>query len=167
MGILTFFMIFLLSFGSRAFLVGSRLWLAEWSSTSNISYSKRDFYLGVYASLGCGQAITLVINLYVSVLGYIAASRLLHDKLLSTILRCPMSFFETTPMGRIVNRFSNDINVIDQALPRCMDSWFKSCMSSLASLIVISYSTPIFLTVCVPIALLYLATQVINLLLIY
>lgn len=41
----------------------------------------------------------------------------LHDKLLYNILRQPMSFFESTPIGRLLSRFSTDINIVDARLP--------------------------------------------------
>jgi ABC-type multidrug transport system fused ATPase/permease subunit len=41
----------------------------------------------------------------------------MHKKLLDRVLRSPMSFFDTTPLGRIVNRFAKDIDVCDNTLP--------------------------------------------------
>lgn len=43
--------------------------------------------------------------------------KLMHKKLLDRVLRSPMSFFDTTPLGRIVNRFAKDIDVCDNTLP--------------------------------------------------
>ena len=61
--------------------------------------------LGVYASLGFSQAFMVLPGSFSLALGAIHASRLLHDGMLSNILRSPMSFFGTTPLGRILNRF--------------------------------------------------------------
>uniref|UniRef100_A0A8D0EXG8 MRP2 protein n=1 Tax=Strix occidentalis caurina TaxID=311401 RepID=A0A8D0EXG8_STROC len=51
------------------------------------------------------------------------ASRVMHQQLLSNILRVPMSFFDTTPTGRIVNRFAKDIFTIDETIPMSFRSW--------------------------------------------
>lgn len=64
---------------------------------------------------------TLVVSLYLGVLtvvmGGIKATLALHQRLLSNMMRLPMTFFDTTPKGRIVARFSNDINTLDYSLP--------------------------------------------------
>ena len=71
-----------------------------------------------------------------------------------------MSFYETTPLGRIVNRFSKDIDVIDTLLPRNVYSFLQTFVSILGTLFLICYSTPFFLTVLVPLCLLYIFIQV-------
>lgn len=43
----------------------------------------------------------------------VVASKKLHTDMLFSIMRQPMSFFDTTPLGRVMNRFSRDIDVID------------------------------------------------------
>ena len=75
-------------------------------------------FLGVYAGLGIGQAIFVLLSTFALAIGGIFASKLLHNRMLENILRSPMSFFDTTPLGRILNRFSKDIYVIDEAIPR-------------------------------------------------
>ena len=50
-------------------------------------------------------------------LGCLRASGLLHNNMLKRIMRAPMSFFDTTPLGRIVNRFSRDVDVMDNSFP--------------------------------------------------
>lgn len=75
-------------------------------------------------------------------------------------MRLAMSFFDTTPSGRILNRFSTDINVIDNVLPMTMQFWIMMVFNVLAILAVISYSTPWFLVAVVPIAVVYYFIQV-------
>ena len=71
-----------------------------------------------------------------------------------------MSFFESTPLGRIINRFVKDINSVDEQIPKSLKSFITTFMSLLGTIFIISYSTPIFLSVLLPIAGLYFITQV-------
>jgi len=103
-------------------------------------------FLLVYASLLANRAV--------------AASRVLHHRMLSAVLRAPLTFFETTPAGRILNRFSRDIETVDTLLPELMDSWLVSAFDVLATVVILLYSTPIFLVVAVPLAVLYYFAQV-------
>lgn len=50
-------------------------------------------------------------------MGALRAAKIMHSIVLQNVLKAPMSFFETTPIGRIVNRFSKDIDIIDNDLP--------------------------------------------------
>lgn len=93
-------------------------------------------------------------------IGCLRAARDLHKRLLTNVMRLPMSFFDTTPSGRILNRFSTDVNVIDNVLPMTIQFWVMMAFSVLAILAVISYSTPWFLVVVVPIAAIYYLIQI-------
>ena len=61
-------------------------------------------------------AIFVALACYMLAQGRIRASRNLHSGMLQRIIRAPMAFFDTTPLGRIVNRFSKDV---DTVLDRC------------------------------------------------
>ena len=84
----------------------------------------------------------------------------LHDKLLTNIMHSPMSFFDTTPVGRIVNRFSKDIDVIDETLPRATSDFLWCFFEVLGMIVAISYATPLYLAVLPPLGVLYFYIQV-------
>lgn len=53
------------------------------------------------------------------------AARSFHRKLLATVLRLPMAFFDTTPLGRVLNRFSKDVYIIDEVLQNILYSYLQ------------------------------------------
>lgn len=66
--------------------------------------------------------------------GSLDAAKKLHTNLLNNVLRLPMSFFDTTPIGRLINRFSKDVDTLDNVLPWSIRSWLMCfvtvCMST-------------------------------------
>lgn len=123
---------------NQAFSVYSNTWLSEWSEDTDSGLPhKRDMYLGVYGALGVLQSIFffyshsmlifIILNYFAAVsvlgtaiamaIGCVNAARDLHNNLLKQTLRLPMSFFDTTPLGRIVNRFAKDVDVVDNIIP--------------------------------------------------
>ncbi|XP_034128594.1 multidrug resistance-associated protein 1 isoform X6 [Drosophila guanche] len=150
-----------LNFVFQAFSIGSNLWLAKWSNDKRVETDTglRDMYLGVYGAFGFGQVLVSFFSSLAISLGCLDCSRLLHTTLLYYNLRWPMELFDTTPLGRIVNRFSKDIDTIDNVLPFNIRVVMGQGFMVLATIVVISMSTPIFLAVVVPIALLYYFAQ--------
>lgn len=80
--------------------------------------------IGVILGLGGVVAVLAWVR---SVCGFyftIKASQRLHDKMLNSVLRAKIEFFDTNPVGRILNRFSGDIGIIDDALPQTLFDFF-------------------------------------------
>ena len=75
-------------------------------------------------------------------------------------MHSPMSFFDTTPLGRIVNRLSKDINIIDQMLPFELRFVLIGVIDVIGMIVAISYATPLYLAAIPPLALLYFFIQV-------
>ena len=69
--------------------------------------------------------------------GRVKASRNLHEHLLIKILRCPMSFFDTTPLGRIINRFSRDVDTVDVLIPGNLEFWLYNIFGVIATIIMV------------------------------
>jgi ABC-type multidrug transport system fused ATPase/permease subunit len=83
------------------------------------------------------------------------AAHQLHRRLLTALLKAPMSFFDSTPHGRVVNRFSSDTNTVDDSLPFIMNILLANAVSLALVLAVLAYSQPQLLVLLLPLALLY------------
>ncbi|XP_074015050.1 ATP-binding cassette sub-family C member 2 isoform X2 [Numenius arquata] len=141
--------------------VGTNLWLSAWTDDAqhylNQTYpvEQRDLRIGVFGALGVSQALFLLFATILSAHGAMRASRVMHQQLLSNILRVPMSFFDTTPTGRIVNRFAKDIFTIDETIPMSFRSWLSCFMAIISTLLMISLATPFFALVIIPLSIFY------------
>ncbi|XP_016987820.1 multidrug resistance-associated protein 1 isoform X2 [Drosophila rhopaloa] len=151
-----------LNFVFQAFQIGSNLWLTKWANDENVSNDTglRDMYLGVYGAFGFGQGVLAYFAVVIVYLGGFHAAQTIHNELLAVVIRASVCrFFDITPIGRLLNSFSGDMDVVDEELPATMDSFMTFIFMVLATIVVISLSTPIFLVVIVPIALLYYFAQ--------
>ena len=117
-------------------------------------------YLGIYSGLGAAQALLVFFGVFALAIAAIFASRTLHAKMLKNILRSPMSFFDTTPLGRVLNRFSKDVYVIDEVIPGSARAFLFTFFSVLSSLVVIVVTTPIFIIAIIPLGIFYFLVQV-------
>ena len=151
---------FFFGLGAQSSVIASRIWLAKWSSTNVTTSQQRDTFLGVYGTLGFGQVLlTTDLSLILAYSG-MKAARNLHQGLLVNIMHLPMHFFETTPIGRIVNSFSRDVNSVDDKIPRSLGMFMRTFLSTVGTIFVISYATPLFLTCVLPLGALYIFIQV-------
>ena len=140
--------------------VFSGIWLASWSASNVTTSAERDRYLGGYAGLGVTQAFCVLMSSLSLALGSKIASRHLHKSILVNVMHLPMSFFESTPLGRIVNRFSKDISTIDDKVPMSLTSFLRTFCTVVGTIIAISFATPMFLVVIIPLGALYFFIQV-------
>ncbi|XP_037993694.1 ATP-binding cassette sub-family C member 8 isoform X1 [Motacilla alba alba] len=110
-------------------------------------------YSKVFSILCClGIVLCLVTSIAVEWTG-LKVTKKLHSSLLNKIILAPMRFFETTPLGSILNRFSADCNTIDQHIPATLECLSRSTLLCVSALAVISYVTPMFLIALVPLAI--------------
>lgn len=147
---------------SMSFNVSSNVWLKHWSEVNTKLGHNPDIpkYLGIYFLLGIGYAFcTLVQTCFMWIFCTIEGSTKLHNGMARSVLRAPMSFFETTPIGRILNRFSSDIYKIDEILGRVFGMFFTNSMKVLFTIFVICFSTWQFVFIALPLGILYVYYQ--------
>ncbi|XP_014733665.1 PREDICTED: canalicular multispecific organic anion transporter 2 [Sturnus vulgaris] len=145
----------------NAAAIGANVWLSDWTNEPVINGTQHNtaMRIGVYAALGLLQGLLVLISSFTLAMGGISAARSLHAALLENKFHTPQSFYDTTPSGRIINRFSKDIYVIDEVIPHTILMFLGTFFTSLSTMIVIIASTPLFAVVIVPLAILYFFVQ--------
>ncbi|KAG8513795.1 ATP-binding cassette sub-family C member 9 [Galemys pyrenaicus] len=159
-----FFLLFLMIFSKllkHSVIVAIDYWLATWTSEYSINTGKADqtYYVAGFSILcGAGIFLCLVTSLTVEWMGLTAAKNL-HHNLLNKIILGPIRFFDTTPLGLILNRFSADTNIIDQHIPPTLESLTRSTLLCLSAIGMISYATPVFLVALLPLGVAFYFIQ--------
>uniref|UniRef100_A0A672ZW33 Multidrug resistance-associated protein 1 n=1 Tax=Sphaeramia orbicularis TaxID=375764 RepID=A0A672ZW33_9TELE len=147
----------LLFFTHHLLSLFSNYWLSLWTDDPVINGTQpnRRMRLGVYGALGVavfGYSLAMSI-------GGILASRYLHQSMLYDVLRSPMSFFERTPSGNLVNRFGKEIDTIDSVIPSILKMFTGSLFNVLGACLVILIATP-WVAIIIPfLGLLYFFVQ--------
>ncbi|KAF9175506.1 hypothetical protein BGX20_004661 [Mortierella sp. AD010] len=138
----------------EAFQQGVPVWLEYWTRVAETTAHSPLYFLAVYAVLVfVFIAVDVYLTYVVNVRACVRASEVLHNTLLARILRLPMCFFDVTPQGRILNRFSSDISAIDESVPESF-LHMLTCISQLVgALLLVVFATPAFIFVLPVIAL--------------
>ncbi|XP_077978592.1 ATP-binding cassette sub-family C member 5-like [Glandiceps talaboti] len=106
--------------------------------------------------------VAMVILIFLKCLMYVKvtqkAASTLHDKVFLQVFRGPMSFFDTTPSGRILNRFSRDQDEVDVLLPSSLETFLDQSINVLFLVISIIIVFPWFLLALIPFSFIYLLT---------
>nr|XP_055048139.1 multidrug resistance-associated protein 1-like isoform X1 [Misgurnus anguillicaudatus] len=141
--------------------LGSNYWLSLWTDDPVINGTQpnRDMRLGVYGALGLSQGIAVFCYSISVSIGGIMASRYLHQTMLYNVLRSPMAFFERTPSGNLVNRFSKETDTIDSVIPSIIKMFMGSMFNVVGSCAVILIATPLVAIIIPPLGLLYFFVQ--------
>ncbi|KAM9734455.1 multidrug resistance-associated protein 1-like [Menidia menidia] len=159
---LTFFMtiIFLCAFQQTASLAYS-YWLSLWADDvhGNATHSNHELKLSVFTALGFTQAMAMFGTTLTIALAGIVASHRLHTDLLHSILHSPMSFFEKTTSGNLLNRFSKEIDAIDCMIPEALKMMLSYLFKLLEVCIIVLLATPYTGLVLLPLTCVYVFIQ--------
>uniref|UniRef100_A0A674KCL9 Multidrug resistance-associated protein 1 n=1 Tax=Terrapene triunguis TaxID=2587831 RepID=A0A674KCL9_9SAUR len=141
--------------------LASNYWLSLWTDDPVINGTQQHTHvrLGVYGALGMSQGIAVFGYSMAVSIGGIFASRHLHVGLLHSVLRSPMSFFERTPSGNLVNRFSKEMDTIDSVIPQIIKMFMGSLFNVIGACIIILLATPIAAIVIPPLGFVYFFVQ--------
>ena len=116
------------------------------------------YYLGVYVLIGVVFVIICLIRELILFWGSLSASHRIHDRLLRSIMRAKFRFFDSTPLGQMTNRFSKDVQSIDQEVAPVAIGLIHSAAGVVTIVVLISAIVPGFLIPGFFIGLIYVAT---------
>ncbi|XP_056137092.1 ATP-binding cassette sub-family C member 10 [Lampris incognitus] len=136
----------------------SPLPFVQTSPLANMSSEVR-FYLSVYTSIAIGNTVFAAVRAFLFAYGAICAAAVIHNRLLDRVFKATMTFFDITPLGCILNRFSSDLYSVDDSLPFILNILLANIFGLLGMLVVMSYGLPWVLVPLLPLGLLYHRTQ--------
>lgn len=113
LGISTAFVLFALFAVTQAAQLLAVVIIGNWSGASA---DKQASYIKNVLWLTSGVVLLAIVRAYFTFYSLIKASKKLHNLMLSSVLSAKIEFFDTTPVGRILNRFSADVGICDETL---------------------------------------------------
>ncbi|NWJ05847.1 MRP6 protein, partial [Crypturellus undulatus] len=136
-------------------------WLSMWTDdpAHNGTQQHTELRVGVFGALGVIQAFCRFVCIAAVLVGGVAASHKLFLQLLRSVTRSPMIFFEQTPLGNLLNRFSKEIDAIDSVIPDKLKSLLGFLFNLLEIYLVIIVATPMAAMAIVPLTVLYAVFQ--------
>ena len=133
--------------------VMTSFWLVYWQERR--WELQQGVYMGIYAALGIVSALTMfVMGFTNALLNYFSSVRL-HRGAIKRVMFAPQSLFDTTPLGRIMNRFSKDMDTIDNTLPDAMRMAIGTIGNIIGSIVLLAIVEPYFLVAMGVVGFLY------------
>ncbi|GAB2241604.1 hypothetical protein Droror1_Dr00018379 [Drosera rotundifolia] len=137
--------------------VSSSTWLSVWTDQSGSKSYTLGFFILIYALLAFGQVLVTLGNSFWLITSSLCAAKRLHNAMLSAMLKAPMVFFHTNPVGRIINRFSKDLGDIDRNVANFVNMFMGQFWQLLSTFTLIGIVSTISLWAIMPLMILFYA----------
>lgn len=122
----------------------TNLWLAHWCSSND--EENRVFYLKIYLILALSYGFFSLFRAGILCYFNLKVSRKMHYLILKSLLYAPINeFFDRVPAGRILNRISKDISVVDSEIPFDIGNFIVPFFTLFGDMIFCVYSTSIYM----------------------
>ncbi|KAI3682951.1 hypothetical protein L1987_83350 [Smallanthus sonchifolius] len=135
----------------------SSTWLSYWTEQSSTTTRGHGFYILIYALLSLGEVLVTFANSFWLISSSLHAAKTLHDTMLHSVLRAPTTFFQTNPIGRMINRFANDLGDIDRNVANLANQFLNQVWQLLSTFVLIVIVSTVFLWAITPLLFLFYA----------
>ncbi|EGR28734.1 hypothetical protein IMG5_169310 [Ichthyophthirius multifiliis] len=118
----------------------SNIWIAIW--TKNNQEDKNIYYLTIFSLISLSYGIFAIFRVIITFYCSINASRIIHKRMITSLIFAPLNeFFERVPFGRILNRLSKDMQVVDQDLAFVLGSFLVAFFSFIGDAILCIFAS--------------------------
>ncbi|CAG9785699.1 unnamed protein product [Diatraea saccharalis] len=118
-----------------------------------------NFYLEMYFALAGLNLVFTIMRAFLFAYGGVKAATRIHRLLLKSIIKAKVKFFDVTPLGRILNRFSSDTYTVDDSLPFILNILLAQFFSLIGAVAVTVYGLPWLLAAVLPLTVIYYRLQ--------
>ncbi|KAI0929440.1 hypothetical protein AcV7_005292 [Taiwanofungus camphoratus] len=139
--------------------VANNLFLGFWTAESIHGFNQGD-YMGTYAALGVASALFSFLLSFSFTLASLVAGLRMFKTALMAVLRSPISFFDTTPMGRIMSRLSKDQDTLDTELSMIAFQFLNTFSNVVGTVALVFYTFPLLGIIFVPLTIFYYLTAI-------
>ncbi|CAH8502372.1 unnamed protein product [Heterobilharzia americana] len=133
--------------------------ITDMQTAGSVHNSTSAYHLQVYAFIVTSNIIATVFRAVVFAFGGLIAAAVVHESALDTILEGRLNYFDTTPQGRILNRFSSDVGTVDDALPFQLNILLASLAGLLGALCIVCISLPTLIFFLLPLVFIFWSIQ--------
>ena len=129
-------------------------WLLQLTSRSHDPH-RQSQDLSIYGYLVGAAFLLLIIRSATVMNALITSSMSLHNLMLSAVVKAPVLFFDTNPVGRVLNRFSRDINIMEELLPEAFTMALQEVLYCLGAVILQSVLIPWIILPAIPLMVIF------------
>lgn len=127
------------------------IWLGVLSNKNLTNLKDGEFYVIIYLVIALASGFSVFFSQFWFLCNVsIKVSRHLHNTMLKSVLRAPMSFFDSTPLGRVINRFTGDIQKLDSTLPYMLYYFVRSALNMFMCIITVLIGAPVVIIIVIP-----------------
>ncbi|CAK7233982.1 hypothetical protein SBRCBS47491_008794 [Sporothrix bragantina] len=125
------------TFCNIGFRSAQPLWLNVWTDANGVHPEARlGYYSGIYVMFGALNVVFLALQFWIFMIKIVPYSaKVLHRRVLTACMRAPLTFFVMTDTGEIVNRFSQDMTLVDLQLPQSFMQSYQQIINALSQIV--------------------------------
>jgi ABC-type multidrug transport system fused ATPase/permease subunit len=127
------------------------VWLSVWTSADVTTFSDTLYYLSIYGAITIGAMGLVFARAFTWAAVVVQAAGKIHARLLARVLRFPLSFFDTTPTGRILNRFAHDVDQVDTQISQALEQQMEWSLRAAIALVLVCSILPSIIIFMLPI----------------